>query len=111
MLSDARKRAKKKCLPFSITEADLGDWRTIEYCPVFKWIKFNWNHEGAHWSATSPSIDQIVVGLGYIPGNARIISWRANHAKMDSSDDEIVALAEDVLRRIEVAECGQVVNA
>jgi hypothetical protein len=40
----------------------------------------------------SPSIDQIVPGGGYVPGNVRIISWKANRLKSNATIDDLEAI-------------------
>lgn len=102
MLQHAKERAKKQNVPFNITEEDFNSFRELDYCPVFPWIELSWDNPKL--ADDSPTIDKIVPKLGYVPGNVRILSWRANRIKLDSSIDEIVALAEDVLRRIEQQE-------
>lgn len=44
----------------------------------------------------SPSLDRVDVGKGYIPGNVRVVSFKANKFKSDHTIDEIMALARYV---------------
>ncbi len=83
ILREARKRAKEKGVPFLLTEADL----TIpEFCPVF-----GWRMEVGVGQRTdkSPSLDRIIPELGYVKGNVRVISWRANRLKADGTVAEL----------------------
>lgn len=43
----------------------------------------------------SPSLDKIIPSLGYVPGNVRIISARANLLKNDATVDELRAILKD----------------
>lgn len=82
----ARSRARKKDIPFSIEEGDL---ELPEYCPILG-IKLEVNDQRS--KANSPSIDKIIPELGYVKENVRIISWRANSIKNDSSVEEMKKL-------------------
>jgi repressor of nif and glnA expression len=37
----------------------------------------------------SPTLDRICNGRGYVKGNVRVISWRANSLKRDANIEEI----------------------
>jgi len=37
----------------------------------------------------APSIDRVDNSKGYVPGNVRIISWRANRLKNDATVEEM----------------------
>lgn len=41
---------------------------------------------------TSPSLDRIDPKKGYMPGNVRVISWRANKLKADATEAELAAV-------------------
>ena len=43
-------------------------------------------------SPASPSLDQIVPGLGYVKGNVQVISHRANTLKSDGTLEEFKKL-------------------
>ena len=45
-------------------------------------------------SACSPSLDRIVPDRGYVPGNVRVVSDRANRLKGDRNLEELRRLAE-----------------
>lgn len=77
LFRSAKGRAKKWGLEFTMTTADLT---VPEACPVLGIpivIETGPVRDGA------PSIDRIDNTLGYIPGNVRIISFRANAIKRD----------------------------
>lgn len=88
MLSDARQRAKKKGLPFSIT---LKDVVVPALCPVFGTQLTRGvgvQHDG------SPTLDRINSSLGYVPGNVHVISSKANRMKSNATPEELVRLAQ-----------------
>jgi hypothetical protein len=86
LLHSAKARAKRIGVEFSISEMDIS---IPDVCPVFgiKIVPF----AGAFVDST-PSIDRIDTTKGYIPGNVKIISWKANKSKGNMSVPEIEAL-------------------
>lgn len=70
----ARRRARRLGIPFSLPK---GSIRVPELCPVLA-IPIR---VGSGRSANSPSLDRIVPSQGYVPGNVRVISDRANRIK------------------------------
>lgn len=92
----ARHRAKKRSMGFSITKDDLS--MPIK-CPILGIALEVNNGNATRKNGNSPSIDRIRNMEGYVPGNVRIISARANHLKSDASFEEIEALYKDFLSR------------
>lgn len=77
MLKNARLRARKKNLDFNI---ELIDIIIPNICPVLGIeIKQNIGKSGDF----SPSLDRVDNGKGYIKGNIRVISHKANSIKRD----------------------------
>ncbi len=81
----AKSRASARGLEFTITPEDIA---VPEACPVF----------GAPlipghpiWA---PSLDRFRNAQGYVPGNIRVISTRANVLKNDATAEEIAAVLE-----------------
>ena len=88
---NAKKRAKQKGLDFNI---ELGDIPEIpERCPVLG-IKIKSNTTNAPLDS-SPSLDRIDSSKGYIKGNVRIISNRANRIKADATVEELRKVLEN----------------
>lgn len=83
MFYNAKKRSAKLCIPFSISLMDLV---IPSHCPVLG-IELKLDNKKRN-SGNSPSIDKITPSLGYVPGNVRIISWRANALKSDGTAKE-----------------------
>lgn len=90
MLEGARRRARRKNIPFSIGREDLPIPRV---CPVLG-IRLEASKTGAGRNDCAPSIDRIHPELGYVPGNVVVISWRANRLKWEGSAAEFRKLAE-----------------
>ena len=93
-LREAKRRADKKGLDFSITEEDV---QIPEFCPLLG-IPLKISHKGASYD--SPSIDRIDSNLGYIKGNVWVISMRANTVKNDACIEELELLVYNLRNRI-----------
>lgn len=91
VLDAGRYRAEKKGIPFTITVADIP---TPEFCPVLG-IKLERGDTG--FCDNSPSVDRVVPTLGYVPGNVRVISFRANAIKKDATLAELKGIFEYML--------------
>jgi len=86
----ARKRAARTEQPFTLTLEHLRTlWPEDGRCPVlgFRMILDRGSDEG-------PSLDKIDPARGYVEGNVRIISGRANRVKSDASLDEMRRLLD-----------------
>jgi hypothetical protein len=88
--SACRRRAKHNAWDFTITEDDL-DWPT--HCPALPWIELHYPGRYQHDPAGA-SLDRIDHEKGYVPGNVRVISLRANLLRKDSTYEELRALAD-----------------
>lgn len=89
ILSNAKNRARREGFPCTIV---LEDIVVPDICPILG-IPLAFNFGGKSISDNSPSLDKIVPELGYVPGNIRIISHRANRLKSNLTIDEILKLA------------------
>lgn len=80
-----KKWASYNGVPFDITPADI---QMPEVCPVFKtpFVYGEINHP------QGPSVDRLKPELGYVRGNVRVISFRANTIKRDAILEELEAL-------------------
>ena len=88
--SACRRGAKFNAWEFTITEDDL-DWPT--HCPVLPWIELHYPGHYRHDPAGA-SLDRIDRKKGYVPGNVRVISLRANVLRKDITYQELRALAD-----------------
>ena len=91
-LSNIRLRAKKKGLPFDIT---LDDLFFPETCPV---LGVPMKERSGSFCDNSPSIDRIENDKGYVKGNVRIISYRANRIKCHATIADLEKIL-DYMRR------------
>ncbi len=79
----AKIRAKKFNVPFKIIRQDLIDMFPADnLCPVLK-VPFVWGTKNN--KELSPSLDRMIPELGYIKGNIKFISYKANRIKNDSN--------------------------
>jgi hypothetical protein len=95
VLRNARVRADARGASFTLTIDDLPP--VPETCPVLG-IALVRNHEGPGPCDTSPSLDRIFPELGYVPGNVRWISQRANQIKSNATSDGLWLVVQDSLR-------------
>ena len=97
-LTQAKRRAKNKGIDFSISIVDLLP--LPEVCPIFGTPI---NYSGTKQKGFVDdcySIDRIDATKGYIPGNVRIISWRANRLKSDASLQELELIIKYVRKNL-----------
>lgn len=83
---NAKQRAKKFSLPFNISPDDIA---IPSRCPVLG-HEFEYG-KGKHYP-WAPSLDRIIPALGYVVGNIKVISFRANKLKGDASIEELQAV-------------------
>lgn len=85
ILNGARSRAKERGIDFNL---EIEDVQIPDVCPICKIpIKFSEKR-----TDNTPSIDRLDNDLGYIKGNVRIISWRANRLKNNMTKEEVANL-------------------
>jgi hypothetical protein len=98
MLYRARNSAKLRGLECTLVLSDIPP--TPEFCPVFPWIRLEYKvGMGIERRGESPSLDRINNNRGYVAGNVRIISDRANRLKGNATYLEIKALWADFERQ------------
>ena len=62
-------------------------------CPVLG-IEFDYTADGVIGRDNKPTLDRVDNRRGYVSGNVRIISWRANSLKSNGTYEEFLALVE-----------------
>lgn len=88
MIDNARARARRAGVPFTISTKDL----TIpSNCPILGIPLFQKKGKGG--GDHSPSLDRVRPECGYVPGNVIVISNRANRLKSDASIRELRDIA------------------
>ncbi len=98
LLSDARGRAKRKGIEFSIKVEDIV---IPERCPVFG-LPFQVGEGAGGHTPMSPSLDRVDSSRGYVPGNVQVISYRANTIKNDATLEELESICS-YMRRVSCA--------
>lgn len=79
---NARSRAGKLGLPCDLHVSDL---EVPEMCPVLG-IPLGWGGDCPRDNRIS--LDRVIPEMGYVPGNVRVISWRANTLKNNATVEE-----------------------
>jgi len=93
ILSNAKHRAKKFNLEFTITEEDIP---VVETCP-FLGIPLTFI-QGQGRVRTNISLDRIDSTKGYVKGNVQIISDMANTMKSDATPEQLKTFAQNIMR-------------
>lgn len=83
MVLQARRRAKKRGIPCTLTDNDVV---IPEFCPVFGTRLQVGTRQSKR---NAPSIDLIKYETGYVPGNIRVISHRANTLRSNATVEEL----------------------
>ena len=99
MLSDAKRRAKEKNIPFSLKKEDIF---IPENCPILG-IPLERAIGKKSASPNSPSLDRIIPEKGYVKGNIIVISYKANTMKSDATPEEMIKLGEYAKKLLEEA--------
>jgi hypothetical protein len=89
----AKHRAKRDNLPFNILPSDII---IPKLCPV---LGIELKRNGREAKGDSPSMDKIIPQRGYVKGNIRIISFRANSIKRDATAEELRKVADDAAKQ------------
>jgi len=92
LVTNAKSRAKKRGIEFTITESDLT---LPAFCPV---LGVPFVRERGKWRQDCPSIDRIDPLKGYVPGNVQVISKMANTMKSNAQPHQLRAFAQWVVR-------------
>lgn len=87
-LGNTKSVCEKEGVPFDMTVDDLAPFPLT--CPVLG-LTINWMSTGVSGN-DSPSIDRMVPEKGYVRGNVRVISNKANRLKSNASLDELDAI-------------------
>jgi hypothetical protein len=89
MLLMAKVRAKKKRIPFEI---DLTDIVIPETCPL---LGIPLTRAVKKLSDNSPTLDRREGAKGYVKGNVRVISYKANRSKSNLTLEEMKLMVEN----------------
>lgn len=92
--SRVKSRAKRDGIPFNLEVADIV---IPDVCPVLG-IPIVQNQGRQGYFPDSASVDRIVPSKGYVKGNVRVISQRANQLKSDATVSEMRLVLSDLER-------------
>ena len=85
-----KSRANSQNIPFNLEESDIV---IPSVCPVLGIsIKIHTGRGG--YFPDSPTVDRIIPELGYVKGNVKIISFRANLLKTNATLTELKAIVK-----------------
>jgi hypothetical protein len=88
MLTALKWRARKEGIPFALTESDII---VPLVCPV---LGIPIIAHDISRRDHAPSVDKIKPELGYISGNVKVISFKANRLRSNASAEELRKVAE-----------------
>lgn len=96
---DARKRAAKRGLEFSITKEFVEDILTVGRCAVTG-VPFDLSPGSSSRAMKphAPSLDRITPARGYTPSNTRCVTTHFNVARGGFTDRQLVQLARSIIR-------------
>ena len=101
MVAEAKKRAEKRGVPFNITvEYVESIWPKDNRCPILGY-ELKAGSDSGIWC--SPSLDRIIPELGYVEGNVRVCSHRANSMKHDADGDTLIKFANWILENVKTS--------
>ncbi|WP_209021492.1 hypothetical protein, partial [Proteus mirabilis] len=89
LVRQAKRRAARKGLPFDLTSDDIV---VPDFCPALGIPLYRAVGRKAQ-GPNSPTLDRIEPDLGYVRGNVRVISARANQIKSDATPSELLRVA------------------
>lgn len=95
LLHAAQSRAKKRSLPYFLTEMWAAK-RWTGLCEVTG-LEFRLGQRGFGPKFWSPSIDKIDASKGYVPENCRFVLWGVNSFKHDATDEDMVLVARAIV--------------
>ena len=94
-MRDAKRRAKKRNVPFRLAITDVPIVPT--HCPA---LGFPLAVHDGFPGESSPSLDCVDPTLGYVPGNVQWLSRKANMMKQNATPEELTCFAKWVLKGV-----------
>lgn len=86
-----RNRAKIENLPFDL---EINDIIIPDICPI---LETKIIYKESKTNLFSPSVDKIIPELGYVKGNIRVISRKANMMKLNASKEELLIFSKNII--------------
>lgn len=104
---DAKRRAQKDAVPFTITEEWIADKLRAGKCERTG-LAFDLNKaESCRVNKFAPSLDKRNPRAGYTEANTRVVIWQYNTAKHDWTDEDLYQFALAVVRKMFVERCRE----
>jgi len=97
-LSAAKRRSKKRGLPFNLTISDIKAL-LVTNCPICN-VVLDFSYRRAFIRQNSPSLDAIVPTKGYIVDNVAMICHKCNRQKGDLTLEDIARIANWIEAKI-----------
>lgn len=97
LLTLAKRRAKAKGIEFAIEEKDID---IPILCPILgiPIVKIYTKGKSTGPTPNSPSLDRIDNSKGYIKGNVKVISHKANSMKHTASREDLIKFANWIIK-------------
>jgi hypothetical protein len=96
MLMNAKSRARQYGFEFNIT---LEDVPIPKICPI---LEVELVLGEAHSYEYAPSIDRLDSNLGYVKGNVRVVSLKANRMKSNATVEECLKFAKNIKEYLKI---------
>jgi len=93
LLKGARQRAERAGLEFTITQEWVVERIQRGACPLTGSLYDLQLAEGSRCNPNAPSLDRIDNSKGYTRENTRVITWQANVAKSEFTEEFLIQLA------------------
>lgn len=101
LVHNARARSRRNGTPFDLSKEYVESiWPEDNRCPILGMELVAGRGGGKGGTANSPTLDRIIPGLGYVKGNVRICSLRANGMKQDADGETLIKFAEWILKNV-----------
>jgi hypothetical protein len=104
---DAKRRAEKDAVPFTITEDLIADKLRAGKCERTGLLFDFKKAESCRVNKHAPSLDRKDPRKGYTEENTRVVVWMYNTAKHDWTDEDLYQFALAVVRKMFVERCRE----
>ena len=107
-MEQAKRRARKQGVPFDLTVEYLESL-VVSHCPITE-EPLDWEKRhvtNGRFTKNSPSLDRIIPGLGYVPGNCAFLSHKANTIKSNGTAEEHSRIVQYIMSATSTQWIGQ----
>jgi hypothetical protein len=96
MWISCRDRHNKYGIPFNI---EISDIKIPQKCPLLEIPIFR---SPGKATINSPTVDRIVPELGYVKGNIKVISMKANWMKSSASEEDLKTFYKNIFKYLQI---------